>query len=268
MKLSFQYPHTSLQNFVNRYLNFETKNSREINILPNGYTYLTYSYLNPATFSLTNLKTPTLFVSGIVTSPTLSFRLNGETGHFGIEFKPGALHYLSGLPLYPLHNNLTNFMEWFPQEQEYVVAMKNTQSFKERCSVTDHFLIKMGKEIVQDHLVEQALSEIQCSGNRFSVSKFAGKMNISERHLRRKFKDIVGVSPKIFARIHQVKCMVKAIKEGRNNLNEVYYDCRFFDTPHSIRAFQELLGMNPGKFIENYNDFLGFYLAEAELPEG
>lgn len=85
---------------------------------------------------------------------------------------------------------------------------------------------------------------------------------VGERQLRRDFLKVVGVAPKVYAKIQQVKQVFLMInQDDKEGLKEYAYGCGYYDVAHFINAFQNDIGHNPSKFIEGYNDYLSFYLS-------
>jgi AraC-like DNA-binding protein len=75
------------------------------------------------------------------------------------------------------------------------------------------------------------------------------KTQLSERSLERKFKDSVGISPKLFARIIRFQ---ETLNQMRNNkyekLSDIAYENDYADQAHFIRVFKEFTGFSPLDF--------------------
>ena len=72
---------------------------------------------------------------------------------------------------------------------------------------------------------------------------------ISGRHLRRRFKEVVGISPKYFARIvrfHQVASHIE--NEKRLDFAHVAAQYGYADQAHLIREFRQFSGKTPLQF--------------------
>ena len=79
------------------------------------------------------------------------------------------------------------------------------------------------------------------------LSEVAGRVGVSERHLRNLFAREVGLSPKHFARISRLgKVLALA---GRREWSAVAEDAGFFDQAHMISDFRALMGVSPTAFL-------------------
>jgi len=72
---------------------------------------------------------------------------------------------------------------------------------------------------------------------------------LSEKSFERKFKQGVGISPKLFSRICRFQA---ALNQLRNNhyrkLSDVAYENGYADQSHFIRAFKEFAGFSPQQY--------------------
>jgi AraC family transcriptional regulator of adaptative response/methylated-DNA-[protein]-cysteine methyltransferase len=106
----------------------------------------------------------------------------------------------------------------------------------------------------QEHPVDTAISavitlcrELEGRESRLDVAALASRLGYSERHLRRRFGEVVGVSIGEYARAQQAERARHALRSGRN-VTEAALDAGF----GSSRAFYEhgasRLGMTPGRY--------------------
>jgi AraC-like DNA-binding protein len=80
------------------------------------------------------------------------------------------------------------------------------------------------------------------------VTALARDLDISERHLARRFVATVGVAPKQFARVARVEHMLSARWRNRG-WAEIALDCGFTDQAHMINDFRALTGSTPEAFL-------------------
>ena len=94
-------------------------------------------------------------------------------------------------------------------------------------------------------LLSAAARELTSSAARlFDV---AGRVGVSERHLRNLFAREVGLSPKHFARISRLRKVLALA--GRRQWSAVAEDAGFFDQAHMISDFRALMGVSPTAFL-------------------
>jgi AraC-like DNA-binding protein len=83
------------------------------------------------------------------------------------------------------------------------------------------------------------------------VSDVASDLNVSERHLRRVFREVVGLSPKTFSRLARFRRAVRAAQEEQGeNWAHIAADVGYYDQAHLIEEFHAIAGMAPGAFLD------------------
>src|SRR6185436_21146188 len=79
-----------------------------------------------------------------------------------------------------------------------------------------------------------------------SVARWLG---ISTRQLERRFKDRVGISPKLFSRMQRFQRVFRAIGGGRPDWARVAVECGYHDQAHLIRDFRDFAGETPAVLL-------------------
>ncbi|MFG1909393.1 helix-turn-helix domain-containing protein [Kribbella sp. NPDC048928] len=87
-------------------------------------------------------------------------------------------------------------------------------------------------------LVDHAVADLRTR----RVDETAARLGVSERYLRRVFRQTVGVSPKHFARIARVRSV---IGEERNSWAETAAYAGYADQSHLIADFRSLMHVTP-----------------------
>lgn len=79
-----------------------------------------------------------------------------------------------------------------------------------------------------------------------NVSAVAGALGVSERHLRRVFREAVGVSPKEFAKLVRFDRALSAAREDvRASWASIAAATGYYDQAHLIGEFQSISGVTP-----------------------
>jgi AraC-like DNA-binding protein len=100
-----------------------------------------------------------------------------------------------------------------------------------------------------DTVMDQALLQIQRSGGNISISTLQEQLHISERSLERKFRQHIGLSPKLFSRICRFQASVHQLRNRQFcKLSDIAYEQSYSDQSHLIRAFKEFAGAPPQQF--------------------
>ncbi|MCE9673988.1 helix-turn-helix domain-containing protein [Myxococcus stipitatus] len=83
-----------------------------------------------------------------------------------------------------------------------------------------------------------------------NVNTVAVDIGVSERHLRRVFRETVGVSPKAFAKLVRFHRALRAAREDEHaNWSSIAADAGYYDQAHLIAEFRAFTGVTPQKFL-------------------
>lgn len=81
---------------------------------------------------------------------------------------------------------------------------------------------------------------------------------MSQKHLNHQFRKIVGVSPKVLARIFKFQHALRRVNAGHNmNWAMVAQDCFYYDQSHFNHDFAAFAGFSPSTYIQLREQFLG-----------
>jgi AraC-like DNA-binding protein len=115
-----------------------------------------------------------------------------------------------------------------------------------RCSIIKNIIP------VHDH-VEYAIKDINQHPTH-TIEDVCRQLKVTSRHLRRQFKEKIGIGPKYYLRIKRVN---KAIALTRNNprinLQDIVFQCNFFDQSHMAKEFNLFTGKTPYDYIVKNN---------------
>jgi AraC-like DNA-binding protein len=82
------------------------------------------------------------------------------------------------------------------------------------------------------------------------VSAVAADLGVSERHLRRVFREAVGVSPKAFTRLTRFHRALRAAREdGHASWASIAAAAGYYDQAHLIAEFRAIAGAPPRAFL-------------------
>jgi AraC-like DNA-binding protein len=100
-------------------------------------------------------------------------------------------------------------------------------------------------------LARRAVTALEGHGGALRVAELAAELGVSRQHLAAQFRQHVGLSPKLFARICRFRQATAAIKAARGpalDWAQLALDCGYFDQSHLIHDFQEFAGDAPERF--------------------
>lgn len=104
----------------------------------------------------------------------------------------------------------------------------------------------------QDKIIKHILPLMMQSGGGMLLKELQQRVKISERSLERRFKQHVGISPKLFSRICGFQSTLAQLNtNGYHKLSDVAYANGYADQSHFIRTFKTFSGLSPYQF-QNY----------------
>jgi AraC-like DNA-binding protein len=90
-----------------------------------------------------------------------------------------------------------------------------------------------------------------------SVSSVAADLRLSERHLRRVFREVVGVSPKVFTRLVRFHCALRAARaRSRASWASIAAAAGYYDQARLVAEFRSIAGAPPGAFFDELGSAL------------
>lgn len=101
-------------------------------------------------------------------------------------------------------------------------------------------------------VVEWAVARIADTGGQLGMAELARASGYSRKHLAELFRDQVGPSPKVLARLHRFRRALRLL-DGASHVPwvELAARCGYFDQGHLIRDFNAFCGFAPGEFLRH-----------------
>ena len=185
-----------------------------------------------------------------------------------IVFQPSGLYQLLGIPSYELTNQyidaelvLTSDIN-FVNEQLY-----HAKSYDEMLKVAHNFVLSLIRKRAKDsHPLDRISKIILRQDSRFSIDLLARESCCSHKQFERKFKERVGVTPKLFSRVTRFdKAFILKNKQPHLDWLTIAIQCGYYDYQHLVRDYKEFTGCSPTAFyeIENKSPERSLGLSEA-----
>jgi methylphosphotriester-DNA--protein-cysteine methyltransferase len=117
---------------------------------------------------------------------------------------------------------------------------------KQRIKILEQFLLSQLKDIQADKLILEALNLIYQSKGSIRVSELNEKLFISQSPFEKRFRKVVGTTPKKFASIVRFNAVLDNL--NAKSLMEICFENNFFDQAHFIKDFKQFTGDTPEQF--------------------
>lgn len=119
-----------------------------------------------------------------------------------------------------------------------------------RIQLVEYFLLSRLQTPKADALVEQAIQQIYHSRGTIRMLALADKLCISQSPLEKRFRRLVGTSPKKFASIVRMNQAIATLSTT-NSLTDLSIESGYFDQAHFINGFKAFTGVTPSEFLQN-----------------
>ena len=206
----------------------------------------------PTSSSKLMLQKPYVFASNFQSQPMYpcgNFRI------FGIELSPAGLHsLLDGIPGEEIVNKIMNLDDFFPSSEVLQLQERigEEKSFEKQIAIVEAFLrIYMRIEKRNLQVPMYVTQELMRHQGMISINSISNRLGASEQHVRRKFKEVAGVSPKFHGRIMRFNALLQGVSENQANWLTLVERFGYFDQSHLIKDFNTFTGKSPLFFDPN-----------------
>jgi methylphosphotriester-DNA--protein-cysteine methyltransferase len=97
-------------------------------------------------------------------------------------------------------------------------------------------------------LVTEAINLIVSSNGTLRINELSQRLYISQSPLEKRFRKIVGATPKKFSSIIRINSVINN-PVPNNSLTELGYASGYFDQSHFIKDFKTFTGQTPEQFF-------------------
>ncbi len=101
--------------------------------------------------------------------------------------------------------------------------------------------------------VARAWRELARTRGRIAVTALAAHVNLGQRQLEQRFREQIGVAPKVVARVFRFSHARRLLASGLPTA-KVATECGYFDHAHLCHEFQAMAGLTPTTFQRSVND--------------
>lgn len=178
------------------------------------------------------------------------FRTSPDIGTVLVTFKEGGAAMFFEQPIHELFResiSLDNFMlrsELLSFEEQLCEAETDLKRIK----VVEKFLIGRMHHRETDKLVATAIALIYQRKGDIRIRELMDRLNISQSPLEKRFRQVVGASPKKFASIVRFKHTL-ANYNPADSLTTLGYEAGFYDQAHFVKEFRNFTGESPQQFF-------------------
>ena len=194
-------------------------------------------------------------LTGPRTEP-LQTRVWGGMKVWGSLLWPGAAPSLLGIDVEALRSGFLPARQALGEDAAMRLQERFTRVEREQEAVEflDAVLLeRLPPERPLDEQVMEAVFRLLQANGEGSLRRLAMAVDLSPRHLRRRFHTEVGLTPKTLARIQRLRASaVEAVFGDNEPWVAIAANHGYADQAHLIREFRDLLGLTPSGFDQHF----------------
>lgn len=250
MKYDKHFPTDKLKDYIKYYVVSENDVESEYKVFPSSGLVIGFQYKG----QLSSVKDNTLnkLTSAGITGITDGYKVfknSADIGTILVYFTEIGFTHFSSNPANELFNlslsldDIFNKNEISEVEEKLIIATTD----KQRIKIVEQFLLSQLKDIQADKLIVEAIKLIYQSKGTIRVKDLNEKLFISQSPFEKRFRKVVGTTPKKFTSIIRFNSVLDNLNETKS-LTEICYENNFFDQAHFIKDFKHFTGQTPEHF--------------------
>ncbi len=105
---------------------------------------------------------------------------------------------------------------------------------------------------VNNHLINTAINFIKENYNQpIGLQEAADYLNVSETHLSRLFKEVVGINFLTYLNTYRINLSIDLLLNTNENINEIAYKCGYLTPGYYAKLFKRIANTTPKKFRDS-----------------
>lgn len=250
MKFDQHLPSDRLKPYIKYFVVSEDAFEREYKVFPSTALVMGFQYQG----QLSSIDGDNLYrlssagISGI-TDRFKVFKNSADIGTVLVYFTEVGFTHFSAHPAHELAALSLSLDELFDPSSVVAVEEKLAAATgdRQRIRIVEQFLLDQLRDIETDQLIAQAIHLIYQSQGAIRIKELNEKLCISASPFEKRFRKVVGTTPKKFAQIVRFNAVLDQLGPSKT-LTEICYENNFFDQAHLIKVFKQFTGDTPEKF--------------------
>jgi len=248
--LSF-IPCNALKPYIQSMIVSESVSAQSYTVLPGTSVVLGFQFKGRLAYRRDNaaVSLATAGVTGILNKFRV-FENTADTGTVLVIFnEAGAVHFFRE-PLYELYNESLS-LEYFVKRDQLVALQERLSSANDndaRVKVVENFLLSRLDDRKEDLLAVAAIKQIHQYKGNIRMADLAGKLYTSKSPLEKRFRRVVGTTPKKFANIIRMNSALLTMQSPLSGNTDHWLG--FYDQAHFIHNFKDFTGATPEQYVK------------------
>lgn len=253
MKFYKHTPTDKLKPYIKYYVVSENELENEYKVFPSSGLVIGLQYKGQLVSVQDNIanKLASAGITGISDGYKI-FKSSADIGTILVYFTEIGFSHFASHPANELFNLSLSLKDVFEKESinELEERLYFANSDNERIKIVDQFFIAQLRDIKIDKLIVEAVKLICQSKGIIRIKELNEKLFISQSPFEKRFRKVVGTTPKKFASIIRFNTVLDNLNETKS-LTQICYENSFFDQAHFIKDFKKFTGNTPEEFKQS-----------------
>jgi AraC-like DNA-binding protein len=178
---------------------------------------------------------------------------SGDVRLFGIRFRPAGAFPFFRFGMSDLADRIISLDSvWGTEVASIEDRLSVARGFEAQVAVAEAVLTeRISDKTTFDPWLQNAVNLISSENGIKPVGRIAKDIGISERGLERRFRNSVGLTPKLFSRIVRFQRVLKTLESSSEpDILETALSFGYFDQSHLTNDFRQFSGSSPAAFLE------------------
>lgn len=248
-RVEYRYePCDALKLAIKEYMILECTESMVLETLPSTSFSLNY-ILRGSIYLLQNdgsqIDLPKAVSFGI-TQRFFHFTFSDFVTLFVVIFNPGFASTITDKPLNEFFEKFIPMDEFFNSKTNLTMLqqLKGQNSHDKMVEVIERFLVNKIASNNLDGIIYDSISEIKKKRGIISIKELVNKLPISRDTFEKRFRHLVGTTPKKYASIVRFRNLFENPVEN-SRLTDIALDAGYYDQSHFIKDFKSCTGKLP-----------------------
>lgn len=243
-------PVEPLAPYISHFIISEKANGEVYKVFPSTALVVGFQYEGELKTGPTGVET-TLASAGIsgIADHVKRFSNATNTGTILVYFTELGLAHFSSCPANELFNLQVPLEHVFDKQKVCHTEEKlaGAVTDQQRISVIEQFFLSQLKDVRHDKLIMEAVKLIHQTKGTIRIRELSQRLMISQSPLEKRFRKLVGTTPKKFASIVRFNSVMEQLN-GTRSLMDICFENNFFDQAHFSKDFKVYTGESPETF--------------------
>ena len=186
---------------------------------------------------------PQFFFAGQITRP-MFIRSNGAARVLGVRFHAFGARRVLKVPSHETTDLIVPLEDVAPELNRKLRRLCELDSTTQQLAFVDQVL-RESSRANEDSQIEAAVNRMMTSPIVADLDQVAAFANLGLRQFQRRFKEEVGMSPKLFCRIQRFQQVFQALNGSNTSWVDAAMHCGYYDQSHLIRDFKDFSAETP-----------------------